>query len=254
MKSNFICFLSALRFLTILPVTWYSDRDHHYFSRCVIFFTVIGLLIGGGGMAIAWLVQGLMSPFLSACFLLLYLAGISKFLHLDGLADTADGFFSSRPKETILEIMHDSRTGAMGVIVLIIVLLFKFVSLATLPVSVLPWVVLLIPTAGRTAIVISMAYLPYARREGGLGKTFYPESKGHVPLVSLLLVGVAGFWVSFTFGFLALIITLITALLFGLWTKKMIGGTTGDTLGAICEITETTVAIASSIFFNLNII
>ena len=70
---------------------------------------------------------------MAAAVLVIVLLSFSGGLHLDGLADTADGFFSSRSRERILEIMKDSHIGAMGVIAIVCVLLVKFAALASLP-------------------------------------------------------------------------------------------------------------------------
>ncbi len=123
-------FLAALRFLTIIPVSWKSTEDGKFFRSSVIWFPLIGLLIG----LLAALLVLLLSPYLTssvlAVFSIVLLAGISGFLHLDGLADSGDGLLSSRPRDIALSIMRDSRSGAMGVIVLIFLLLAKFAVLS----------------------------------------------------------------------------------------------------------------------------
>jgi adenosylcobinamide-GDP ribazoletransferase len=251
MKSNLICFCSALRFLTILPVTWNGESDTEYFSKCAKYFAAIGLLIGVGGSFLTVILASFLPASLLACAILFYLAMISGFLHLDGLADTADGFLSSRPKEQILVIMRDSRIGAMGVISLVFLLLFKYAALLSIPIEDLPGAILYIPLAGRCALVLSMAYLPYAREEGGLGRLFYLEKGRLIPAVSIGVLVVAGFLSSFHLALLALCALLATTFLFGIWCTKTIGGATGDTLGAVCELTETAVAFILAVYLNV---
>jgi len=251
MKQSLRQLLTAFRFLTIIPLPWFSQNDSDCFPDSVKFFGLVGLSIGIFGSILTNLLSSFLPYPLLCCALLLYLSLISGFLHLDGLADTADGFFSSRPKDQMLAIMRDSRTGAMGVIILIFLLLIKFCALLSLPPEKLPLIVFFLPLSGRCAIVYTMHYLPYARKDGGLGQMFYSTKKtGNLWITSLIFI-VAGFWVNFYLTILLLCLLLVVVALFGVWCKRMIGGITGDTLGAACEIIETTVAIALSIFFTM---
>ncbi|HKJ65374.1 MAG TPA: adenosylcobinamide-GDP ribazoletransferase [Desulfopila sp.] len=251
MKSILRSFLAGLRFLTIVPISWQAERDEKFFQKSVSFFPIIGLLIGVAGGAVAVLASDIVPQPLLAAILLLYLGAVSGFLHLDGLADTADGFFSSRPKDQVLTIMRDSRSGAMAITVLSFVLLFKFAALLSIAPHSLAWTVLIMPVAGRSAIVLQMAFLPYARKEGGLGALFYRRSKWVLPSFSLLLVFLLAS--ANSVGLAALLIVTIATIgwLFGLWCLKIIGGTTGDTLGAACELTEAATVAACAIYFNM---
>lgn len=248
MKKHLFSLLTALRFLTIIPLPWFSDSDSDHFIGSVKYFAIVGLLIGILVSLLCKVLQ-LFVPHLVLCAIaLFFLAIISGFLHLDGLADTADGFFSARPKEKILEIMHDSRTGAMGVILLFFVLLFKFVALASLSGQNIIIALFFMPFAGRCAIVLTMSFLPYAREGGGLGKLFYAEKGWLLPVLTLFFFFLAGSFVDLYLTALVFITVVITVVLFAAWCTRVIGGTTGDTLGAVCEITETSVAVALACF------
>ena len=122
---------AALRFLTILPIpgNWGTAEED---IAEVPFFPVVGLLLGAVAAAAAEGAAPFAPPMLPAVGIVIVLLGFSGCLHLDGLADTADGFLSSRSREQILEIMKDSRTGAMGVTAIVCLLLLKFASLASL--------------------------------------------------------------------------------------------------------------------------
>lgn len=248
MKKYLVSFLTAVRFLTIVPLPWYCENDSQHSKSSVHFFVIVGLLIG----VITTLICRFFSIFsphlvLSAIALLL-LALISGFLHLDGLADTADGFFSARPKEKILEIMHDSRTGAMGVLLLFFILLLKFGALASLSGDDFFTTLFFMPLSGRLAIVLTMTFMPYARVQGGLGKVFSSERDTRIPLLGLFIFFVSGLFYSSVLTIITFCTVVITVALFGFWCKRIIGGMTGDTLGAVCEITETSVAIVLSCF------
>ena len=230
-------FLAAIRFLTILPVpgTWGTNEAD--LAGSVPLFAVVGLLLGGVAALAAWAVAGIAPPMLSAVVVMTLLASFSGCLHLDGLSDTADGFLSSRSRDRILEIMRDSRAGAMGVIAIVILLLGKFAALASLAPADLWIAALLAPLAGRSAIVVQMALLPYVRPEG-LGRVFCQRRPWLTALVSLLILAAVGWSVAGWRGLVAAAATLLITAMFSAYTYRKIGGATGDTFGAACEIAE----------------
>ncbi len=241
-------FLAALRFLTIVPLAWRCEQDGRFFVASLPWFPVIGLLIG---LAAALFISCLMPffpPPVLAMVAIVLLAGVSGCLHLDGLADSGDGLLSSRPRERILEIMRDSHTGAMGVIAIVVVLLGKYAalsSLGALGATTLIATLIAMPLAGRCAIVLTMACLPYAREGEGLGRLFYSPSSRWAALWSLALLAAVLTWVGGWRMLLTVLVALLTTVLFfSLWCRARIGGATGDTLGAVCELTEMMVAVA----------
>lgn len=252
MRIFFESFFTAIRFLTVLPVSLFSEKDEEYYAICVQHFVLVGIGIGVAAFAFTSVIADFLPLPITACLGLLFLASISGFLHLDGLADSSDGFLSARPLEKKLKIMHDSRTGAMGVIALIIVLIFKYSALLSVKSDFVPLVIFFMPMAGRLTIIFHMAFLPYARKEGGLGKMFYMKKGWVTPVYSTFLFILAGAIVNPSIMLLALLATIFTAMIIGIWCSKAIGGTTGDTLGASCELTETIVALVISAYlFNL---
>lgn len=241
--------LTALRFLTILPVSWRSKEDGRFFQASLIWFPLIGLLIGVMAAALVFLTGTILPPSLTAVLSIVFLAGISGCLHLDGLADSGDGLLSARPREQALDIMRDSRSGAMGVIVLILVLLGKFGALSAMPVATMVTAAFLMPLAGRTAILLSMAVLPYARTGEGLGRLFYSTDSRMLGLATLFFYAVVAFLFSWQMAFLLLAAMLVTVALFSFWCFRKIGGATGDTLGAVCELTELATCVVFTITF-----
>jgi adenosylcobinamide-GDP ribazoletransferase len=235
-------FMAALRFLTVAPIPGNWGTAEEDLARSVPWFPVVGLLIGGLAALVAWGLAPVAPPMVTAVLLIAVLLACSGCLHLDGLADTADGVLSSRSRERMLEIMKDSHTGAMGAMALVMVLLAKFAALASLPPPLLWPAVLLMPLAGRSMIVVHMALLPYAR-EDGLGAVFYrqrPRLAAIWAAVALEAVawGVLGLRGLATWG-----ICLAVTLLLALYLKRKIGGVTGDTFGALCEIMEVVPAL-----------
>lgn len=236
-------FLIALSFLTIIPLPKKSFQNHPDFSTGLIWFPVIGVLIGVLACALSLFFEIFFPQTITAIITVAFLSGISGFLHIDGLADTADGFFSSRPQERILEIMKDSRIGPMGVILLIVVFFTKF-SAFSLPQYNTIGACLILPLAGRSSIILQMALLPYARKTGtGIGDLFHIKKVKTAAfgavlflLVSCLIFTSIPFLIVGLFG--------LFNFLFAAFCKNKISGYTGDTLGAACEVSETLVAVS----------
>jgi len=237
-------FLAALRFLTIVPLTWRCAQDGRFFGAALVWFPVIGLLIGLAVAALTSCLTPFFPPQVVAVAAIVLLAAASGCLHLDGLADSGDGLLSARSRERILEIMRDSRIGAMGVIALIVVLLGKYAALSSLDLSVLPATLVAMPVAGRCAILLTMAFLPYAREGEGLGRLFYSSSTRLSALWALVFLAVVLGFGGERMVLAVLAAVFVTVLFFSLWCRSKIGGATGDTLGAVCELTEMMAAVA----------
>ncbi|MFA5863569.1 MAG: adenosylcobinamide-GDP ribazoletransferase [Phycisphaerae bacterium] len=236
-------FVAALRFLTILPLPTQYGSSESDLRGSVVCFPLIGLLIGGVGAGLAWILWQVFPALPAGMLIVIFLLAVSGGFHLDGLSDTADGFLSSRPRDRILEIMKDSRVGAMGVIAVVCVLGLKTAALGSLNASTAWRAVVLMPLAGRCLMVVNMTLLPYARREGGLGNLFYEKRSWVNVIWALAVLGLAGWLVAGVAGLVAVGISTGTGLIFAVYSYRKIGGATGDTLGASCEIVETISAL-----------
>jgi adenosylcobinamide-GDP ribazoletransferase len=243
--------LAAIQFLTVIPFPKSFTGGEKELEKCMPFFPVVGLLIG---IIIAAFdhVMGFMLPLLPASVMTaIAMTAISGGLHMDGLADTADGFFSARPRERVLEIMRDSRTGVMGVLAVVFVILLKVSVLISLFPPLRPGIIVLMPLAGRCSFVVMMTALPYVRREGGLATAFgVGKSWLNVLWTSAFLLAagwLAGCWMGLAASFSALLM----AALFSVYCFRKIGGYTGDTLGAGCELTEIIPAIAAVVLMRI---
>jgi adenosylcobinamide-GDP ribazoletransferase len=244
LKHPLASFLAAMRFLTIVPLSWRCEQDGRFFAASVAWFPVLGLLIGLVCAALISVLTHFFPTPVVAVAAIVLLAGVSGCLHLDGLADSGDGLLSARTRERILEIMRDSHTGAMGVIALVVVLLGKFAALSSLSSSTLLFTLIVMPLAGRCAIVLTMACLPYARPGEGLGRLFYSPSTRWAALWAMVVLAAVLSWSGWHLVLPVLVAVALTVLLFSLWCRSKIGGATGDTLGAACELTELMVAVA----------
>jgi len=168
-------FFAAVQFLTILPVPSRWGGDEEDLADSVPFFVVVGLLAGVAAAAFAWAVCHVAPPMVAGVLVVIFLVAVSGGLHMDGLSDTADGFLSSRDREGMLEIMKDSRAGPMGVMAVACALFLKAASLGGMSADDAWRAALLMPLAGRCALPITIALLPYVRPGGGLGTVFCKE-------------------------------------------------------------------------------
>ncbi len=242
MKSLF----AALQFLTVIPVPASWGGGTRELQRSVWFFPVVGLFLG---VLLAVFDRGLatvLPPLPASAIIVTASIMLTGGFHVDGLADTADGFMSSRPRERILEIMKDSRTGPMGVaaVVCVFVLKVTLLSAVTGPLR-LPSIVLM-AVAGRSAMVMVMALLPYARPEG-LGSVFMQGRSILRASWGLVFLFCACWALAGPAGILAGFAALAATILAGAYSHGKIGGVTGDTLGATCEIVELMPLLAAAV-------
>ena len=232
---------AAITFLTILPLpsAWCGGQDD--MARSLTWFPVVGLFIGIAVAAIDHFLLFLCgSPAVTSAITVVILVAASGGLHLDGLGDSADAFMSSRGRERMLEIMKDSCCGPMAVYAIVAVILLKFTALAALPQQLRSGVIILTPVAGRCAIVINNVVLTYARSDGGLATITNSSSRSWQAYAALLLLLLSSLLFTGTIV-TALAITAGTAvfsLLFASRCRRILGGLTGDTLGAVCELAE----------------
>ncbi|MGF9914036.1 adenosylcobinamide-GDP ribazoletransferase [Paenibacillus ehimensis] len=258
---------AAFQFLTRLPVPVKLDYNDALFRRSVVFYPLVGLVLGLITAAAGLLLANVLSPLPAAVLLLGIWVMLTGALHLDGLMDTADGILSYRSRERMLEIMKDSRVGAMGVIAAVLVLLLKW-SLLTelLPAAAAGgqgnlWLLLaLVPLWSRWYMVVAIAWWPYARQAGsGMGGFFRGVGAGHAAgsgLVALLLsfcVAAAGeafgglslpFWHMVGIVAILLAVTVGAGVLMSVSIHRKLGGLTGDTYGAMNELLEAALLLA----------
>lgn len=234
--------LIALQFLTRLPIRLPGMPEPEALGRSLLWYPLVGLLLGALLVALAWLLSGVAVPLAAALLLALWVLA-SGGLHLDGLADTADawvGGFGDR--ERTLAIMKDPCCGPIAVVTLLVVLLLKFAALWAL-LAAGQWLALLLaPLLGRSALLLLFLGTPYVRR-GGLGSAMAEHLPAEAGWRVLLAVGLA----TLLCGGSGLLALLVAALLFALCRRALLwrlGGTTGDTAGALLELLECGMLVA----------
>ena len=243
MKEHRQAFLCALQFLTLIPVRLSGMPDGATQARALLYYPLVGALIGLGLLLLALGVQGLPTG-LAAALILLVWTGVTGGLHLDGLADSADGWMGGLgDRERTLKIMKDPHLGASGALALLLLLLLKWSAISALLDGGLLWPLLLAPLAGRGAALLLLASTPYARSEG---------------IASAMLPGLQRRHAIAVGGVVVVVLTLYSVWLplclllagYGLRTLMLrrLGGTTGDTAGALIELTEALLLILAVVF------
>ncbi len=240
---------AAIRFLTIIPLPGDLGAEEKDLHCSMPFFPIIGVLIGCCAALFYACSHSFIPVPVSSVLLVAFLLLISGGFHLDGLADTADGLLSSRPKEKILEIMRDSHIGTMGVMAILLNLAVKVTAFASLSYENAIIAAFLMPICGRVFLVVHPVIFPYARKEGGLADPFFNSVTWGAACWS---IAVLFLWAWIFGGYLGLFAALLAtgvSFLFGFWSNGKIGGITGDTLGATCELAETTIVLAMCLDF-----
>lgn len=240
----------AFSFLTIVPLPFSGKepvRDQDL-AGCFTFFPLVGAFLGTMLALTAALLHTVMPPLVLAAFLTALLALMTRGLHLDGLADLADGIGGGYTVERRLAIMKDSHIGAFGTIALIVFLSMKMAAIHALILQEAWAPLLLTPALSRLAMVTTAYGMPYARAEGGLGKPFLQSmTRSHLAgaafLCALWCLPVSLYCTIGLTGAAFLCVILLRRL-----SRRALHGVTGDVLGAANEIVETmTLVLASSI-------
>lgn len=237
-----ICAFSlALQFLTRIPVPVRSVLRPEDYGRSVFFFPFVGLIIG---LIISLMMAGLDSlfpradPGVAAVLLLTAWVLITGGLHLDGLADVADAWIGGHgDRDKTLAIMKDPRSGPMAMMVVVLIMLAKFAALRA-AVERDAWEMLVwTPVLGRSAMLLMMLTTSYVR-PGGIG-VVYTEHLPRRGCVGLLLALTTLVVLQWRWDSAALLVLLGIGFVFLRRAfLQRLGGTTGDTLGATCELTE----------------
>jgi adenosylcobinamide-GDP ribazoletransferase len=246
-------FLTALQFLTIIPVgntTILKDAD---IAKSSSFFVFVGLVQGLLLVATDYALGKIFPADLLAGIILLALVLSNGGFHLDGLADTFDAIAARGSREKKLAIMKDSTIGPIGVTAIVFSLLFKFLAFKNL--SLLSSVILfssllLMPVVSKWAMVVSMFHGKPAR-EDGLGRIFMNGTGLKEIVISTLMLFIVLMSMRMLFSrsisydqhimyIVSVICIYLVCRIAIYFFSNRLGGLTGDSLGAISEITEIT--------------
>jgi adenosylcobinamide-GDP ribazoletransferase len=225
--------IAAVQFITILP----AGRSAVYDPVGMIpFFPVVGLAVGAILAAVDAGATALWPAPVAALVDVLALAALTGGLHIDGLADTADGLLGHHDRSRALSIMKDSRVGAMGLTAVWFGLALKWAGVWGLGAHRL-LLLLLVPAYARSAMLFAIRFLPYGRPDGGTAHPLFSRPLAPEAFWGLaLLVGLSLFAgaeaIRLNLGFAAATAAVL------LFYRRRIGIVTGDMLGAMVEVTE----------------
>ena len=242
-------FLIGLQFLTRIFVVRQSVWTEKSFGESVKFFPAVGAILGIICAAIVGVLNFFTAgnlPLLTGAVGFVSLILLTGGIHCDGLMDSADGLFSGREREKILEIMKDSRAGSFGVVSFVLIAVLDVATLAELA-KLSTWqlcaAIYAAPIIGRLMMVVTIGTFPYAR-PSGMGfafakfttrrTIFFAAIEATILLAALLFVSEKFFLCALA----ASLVSLLVTWRFATFSTEKIGGVTGDIYGAVTTLTE----------------
>ncbi|WP_156758380.1 adenosylcobinamide-GDP ribazoletransferase [Actinokineospora pegani] len=229
----------AFSWLTVLPLR-VSDVDRAAAGRAIALAPVVGVVLGLLAAGVLWLP---FPPLLGGLLAVGALALATRGMHVDGVADTADGLGCYGPPERALAVMKAGDVGPFGVVALLVLLGVQAVSMAAVP-----WeAVVLAVAAGRAAFAGCCVRGVVAARAEGLGALVAGTQREWVPAAwGVVLAGAGWFFV----GVGAIVGVVVAGVVVAgvVWhTGRRFGGVTGDVLGASCEVATAVVLVACTV-------
>jgi adenosylcobinamide-GDP ribazoletransferase len=223
----------ALGLLTIVPVGHVPEVDRRLAERSMRWIVPVGALLGVAAASVLTAGQRVGLAALTAAVLAVAtLAALTRGLHLDGLADTADGLGSRRPARQAIAVMRTSDIGPFGVTVLVLVLLIQVFALAEAS-----WRALIVSVVvGRLSILVCCSRGVAAARADGLGALVAGTVSRQLLVVTSLATGAGAAVVVGWRGPLAVVLGLTITFLLVRHCVRRLGGVTGDVIGAAVEL------------------
>jgi adenosylcobinamide-GDP ribazoletransferase len=224
----------AAAFLTVIPVATAEGTSGDRLGRA--YFPAVGAVVGLAAGAAYVLTSGATSPLVAAVAATAVLAVLTGALHLDGLADAADGLFGGGDAARRLEVMRDSRVGSFGLVAVVLVLLGDVAALASMSPARAIVGLVIAGAVSRWTLLLVIAGLPYIR-ESGLGVAAGgPHRVFDVVLGSAITVIVCA--LDWRRAAAAVVVALLIAAVVAVIARWRIGGATGDVYGATAELTQ----------------
>ena len=236
-------FFNAVRFLTIVPTPPTDTTPQpDWLARSLKYFPLVGIGIGTVSAAVLLLAGHIWGPFVAA--LLAIGAGVvtTAALHEDGLADTVDAFGGGWTIERRLEIMKDSRIGTYGALALGFGVALRIAALTLLPLWAGAFALVASHAAARATPGFVISAMSYAGDTDGK-KVSYAETpmrsdETWFALVSVAMGALPLAFISVSSVFFGALLGAALAAALATWSRRLIGGYTGDVLGAIEQMFE----------------
>lgn len=239
----------AVTFLTGLRLPLRGEATPADLWGSMGWYPLVGLALGALGWGIFAGLVAFLPTLVAAALVVLLLELATRGLHLDGLMDTCDGYFSGASRERALEIMKDSHAGAMGVIAVVLLLIVKVAALGALTRASAAAPLLAGWVAARTLPAFNVYSFGYARAEG-TGEAFTREHTFAPVMLALVLLAVGlvvagfvnpasgtagGWWAAPAVAAVGMGVALLAQAA----VAKRLGGLTGDVYGMGIELAET---------------
>ncbi len=235
--------LIALEFLTPLRLRRVRQWDDRTFGAAMAWYPLVGLLIGVALLLMDRGLEWLLPPAPAAALEVAALALLSGGLHLDGVADTADGMALQGDRAERLGVMSEGRTGPAGVMALVIVLLVLWAALASLEAPVRSAGLVLAPALARwTVAPVVLIFRP--ARPRGLGHALHTAAWPLAAPLSTVIGGGAALALFGPPGLVLMAVASVAATTIAWAASRMLDGVTGDTYGAAIEIAQAAVLLA----------
>ncbi|MBC1626861.1 adenosylcobinamide-GDP ribazoletransferase [Listeria welshimeri] len=221
-----------IQFFTRIPIPIAINMEEVNLKKGSALLPFVGLIIGAWNWLVFTLVALVMPLPVAIIAGLFAEIIITGGFHVDALADTADGLFSSRKKEQMLEIMKDSRVGANGVIAICFYFLFYgalFLSVSSA--YEIGWLFFVLPIVAKGVTMLLFAKMTYAGSNEGLGSIFLEVPWWPIAISQLFVLFILGLVFSYI-GLLAYAGVILFTIIYRTFVYKRIGGMNGDTLGA----------------------
>jgi adenosylcobinamide-GDP ribazoletransferase len=234
--------LGAFAFLSVLGRGAVPDR------RSLRWFGPVGVVVGALCGLVRWGGGEWWAPAVAAALAVVADLVLTGLLHLDGLADTADGLLAPMERDRRLSVMASPGTGAFALGTVGVVLLLRWTALTVLPITGWHWVALLagIWCGARTAMAVIVTTVPYARPHGGLATAFHGASPWLPMLIGLPLAVVGAAAGRGVGGVVGLVAGALGAAGVTWLARARLGGFTGDTAGAAGVVFETVALVVAA--------
>ncbi len=240
-------YLLALSFLTVIPININYTATEKQMERTLIFYPVVGITLGLVIAGFSWLFNYLDMGLAGDTLVVIFLVILTGGLHMDGLMDTADGIMSGKDREMKLEIMKDSRVGAMGALACVSIIILKISLLSIIPFPQKLSALILAPALARWSFAYGIIKYPYARSKPGLG-SIYGENKKNITLMLATIIVIIAAYLTFNWqGIILAVAVFIFIVMINKVFVVFLGGLTGDTYGAAGELVETWVFLCAAL-------
>lgn len=236
-------FLVAVTFLTRLPLLGGLDHFEGRLARAARYFPLAGVLIGAIAGVVFFLASAVLSSTVAAGLAVVAAIAITGALHEDGLADTCDGLGGGQDSEKMLDIMRDSRIGTYGSIGLIMSIGLRWIALSDLNAANGLVVLVVAHSVSRSMLPPVLTSTNYARSQG-LALSIAGGVRSSEALVAVLLALAVAMTAGLMPGLIAMAVSIVAAVSMFAIVMRRLGGYTGDTLGAIQQISEIAILIA----------